>query len=137
MNLRGIANRATRAVNPNIAGLALISTGYATGANGKQVASYAPPVPVTIQAQALTKKEVEHLDNLNISNAVRAIYSSLQLSGVDRVTKSGGDIVRFADPMGSQAGVVFDWLVVATLEEWGSAGWGKYAVSRQAVAPAP
>ncbi len=131
MNVRAIANRATRGINPNIAATVRVCTGYTTAANGKQVPAYVPPVPVTIQAQALAKKEVEHLDSMNLSNATRAIYADTQLTGVDRITRSGGDIVSFADPTGPFAGIVYDWLVIAVLEDWSTAGWCKVALAEQ------
>ena len=123
MNLRSIANAATRAVNPNIAATVHVCTGYATAPNGTQQPTYAPPSPVTIQAQALTKREIEHLDNLNISNADRAVYANLQLTGVDRTKKTGGDLLTFEGDV---------YLVIATLESWpSSGGWTKVALRRQ------
>ena len=123
MNLRAIANAATRSVNPNVSAVARICTGYATGDDGVRVPTYAPDAPVTIQAQSLTKREIEHLDSLNISNADRAIYANLQLTGVDRTKQSGGDLLLFEGAV---------WLVIASLEQWpSSGGWGKYALRRQ------
>lgn len=129
MNLRSIANLATRAVNPNVSATVQRSTGYTTGANGKQVPSYAAPSPVVIQAQALSKREIEHLDSMNLSNATRAVYANVLLTGVDRVKQSGGDLLTFDGAV---------WLVVAVLEDWSlTAGWCKVALSRQKDAPAP
>src|ERR1019366_1304039 len=126
VNLRAAANAATSAINPNISAVASICTGYTSGdhATGyKQVPIYAADAPVIIQAQALTKKEIEHLDSLNISTAERGVYSPIPLTGVDRTTKSGGDLLVFE---GST------WLVLAVLEAWPSAGgWCKVAVQRQ------
>ena len=122
MNLRNIANRATTAINPNVSATVRISTGYTTGPSGKQVPSYADPVPATIQQQALTKKEIEHLDSMNLSNAQVALYANLQLTGVDRTKGSGGDLVT----IGSDT-----FLVTAVLEGWTTAGWCKVAATRQ------
>lgn len=121
MNLRAIANRMTAGVNPNVAAVALISTGPTTLANGKQSPGYASPAPVTIQVQALTKKEVEHLDSMNFSNATIALYADVQLTGVDRTKNSGGDLVQFDGDT---------WLVIAVLESW-RVGWCKVAAARQ------
>lgn len=121
MNLRAIANRATSSINPNVTAVALVSTGATTSASGKQLPSYAAPVPVQIQTQALTKKEIEHLDSMNFSNATLAIYSNLQLTGVDRTRNSGGDLLTFDGET---------WLVVAVLEAW-RVGWCKVAAARQ------
>lgn len=121
MNLRTIANRATQAINPNLSGTARIYTGYTMSA-AKRVPTYAAPVPVMLQVQALTKREIEHLDGLNISNATRAAYANLQLSGVDRTNQSGGDLVAVEEAI---------WLVSAVLEGWTTAGWCKVALTRQ------
>lgn len=122
MNVRGIANRITSAVNPNVSAVVKVCTGYTTGPSGKRVPTYADPVPLKVQQQALTKKEIEHLDSMNMSNAVTSIYADMQLSGVDRTTGSGGDLVT----IGADT-----FLVIAVLEGWTGAGWCKVAAARQ------
>lgn len=123
MNLRAIANNATRSVNPNISATVMVSTGYNTAANGRQVPAYAPPVCLTLQAQALSKKEIEHLDSMNLSNATRAVYANMTLTGVDRVKQSGGDLLVFGGET---------WLVISVLEDWSlTSGWCKVAIARQ------
>lgn len=127
MNLRGIANTMTRGVNPNIQATLRVSIGYSKDAAYRQVPTYADAVPVTLQAQALSKKEVEHLDSMNMSNAARAVYANRPLTGVDRVKGSGGDLLTFGGEV---------WLVIAVLEDWSlTAGWCKVAVARQVDAP--
>lgn len=127
MNLRQIANRATSGINPNVAASVQICTGYTTGSGLRRDPSYAPPAPLTIQMQALSKKEVEHLDAMGISNAVRAAYANLQLTAADRKMQSGGDLVT---AMGDV------YLVTAVLEGWTTAGWCKVALTKQTDAAA-
>lgn len=123
MNLRGVANRATSAVNPNVTAVLRVSTGYTTTPSGRQVPGYAAPSTITVQIQALSKRELEHLASLNISDAVRSVYTNVQLTGVDRVKGSGGDLIDLPD--GS-------YLVTAVLEDWSAtAGWCKAAITRQ------
>lgn len=122
INVRAIANAATSRVNPNIAATVEASTGYTTSASGKRAPTYAAPAPLTVQMQALSKKEVEHLDALNLSNATAAVYANQQLTGIDRVTQSGGDLLTISGQK---------WLVIAVLEGWTGAGWCKAAVARQ------
>lgn len=122
MNLRGIANRLTTAINPNVSATVKVCTGYATSASGKRTPTYADPVVIKVQQQALTKKEIEHLDSMNLSNAQVALYANLQLTGVDRTKGSGGDLVT----IGSDT-----FLVTAVLEGWTTAGWCKVAATRQ------
>lgn len=122
VNVRALANRATSGINPNIAAQLKSYAGKSTPVTGKQEPLYAAVVPIIVQAQALGKKEIEHLDSMNISGADRAVYANQQLAAVDRVTQSGGDLLRFENAV---------WLVVAVLEGWTTAGWGKVALQRQ------
>lgn len=123
VNLRAVANRLTAGINPNVTAVLRVSTGYGTAASGRQEPTYAPPESITVQAQALTKRELEHLAKMNISNAVRAVYANRELTGVDRVTGSGGDLLELPDGR---------YLVTAVLEGWSmTAGWCKAALTRQ------
>lgn len=122
MNLRGIANRATGAINPNVSATLRRSTGYSTATNGKQIPGYAADTPISVQMQALTKKEIDHLDGMNFSNVTTGIYADVQLTGTDRTTGSGGDLVTIGGDT---------WLVIAVLEGWTVAGWCKAAIARQ------
>lgn len=122
MNLRGVANRLTRSVNPNVAATLYVSAGYVTDAAGRQVPAYRAPEQLECQTQALTKDEIKHLAEMNISGATRSIYANRQMTGVDRVAQSGGDLLDMADGR---------WLVTAVLEGWTTAGWCKAALTRQ------
>jgi hypothetical protein len=126
MNLRALANRATRTVNPNVTAQLRASTGYATAASGKQEPTYADAAPVVLQAQALTKRDLDHLAGLNISDAVRPVYANRPLTGVDRAKGSGGDLIDMVDGT---------FLVTAVLEDWSAtSGWCKAALTRQLTA---
>lgn len=132
MNLRGIANRATTRINRNLPAEALICTGYGTAASGKRTATYAEPVEITAQVQALTKDEIRHLDAQNIAGTETAAYVNRQLSSIDRDTGSGGDVVLF----GHQPTVPVElrgsaWVVTAVLEAWTTAGWSRVGLTRQ------
>lgn len=132
MNLRGIANRATRGINPNLAALHSRSDGYTTAPSGKREPLYHLPEVATVQVQALSKKEIEHLDALNLSNSTTAIYADRQLTGIDRATGSGGDRITFDDSATIPAGLRgTTWLITAVLEAWVSGGWCKAAATRQ------
>lgn len=132
MNLRGVANRATQRINPNITAQAKVCTGYTTAGTGKRTPSYADPVNIIVQIQALSKKEIEHLDALNISGTETAAYVDMQLTAVDRVKQSGGDLIV----IGSAATIPpqlrgTTWLVTAVLEGWTVSGWCKVGLTRQ------
>lgn len=120
MDLRGIANGVSNAVNPNIIVTVTRSTGYTVGAGLKQVPSYAAGVTGPAQVQALDNSELKQLDGLNIQGVIRGIYLRGVLAGVVRPDGTGGDIVL----MGSEK-----WLVVKVLETWPT--WTKAAIVRQ------
>ncbi|WP_374413283.1 hypothetical protein [Novosphingobium colocasiae] len=132
MNLRAIANRSTRRINGNLPAILQRSTGYTTDDDGRQVPAYADDEPISIQMQALTQKEVEHLDRLNISDGQASVFANTQLSSVDRPSQTGGDLLIF----GTDAAIPESlrgttWLVVAILEGWPGSGWCKAAVTSQ------
>ena len=123
MNLRGIANGATRAINPNIAATVQVSDGSTTNPDGSRVPKFAE-IPFTAQVQALQYNDMVHLDGLNIQGIRRAIYLNGSIDGINRINKKGGDLVKIAK--GANAGT---WLVALVLESW--ANWCKVAVTLQ------
>ena len=136
INLRAIANRATSGINPNLTVTLRRSTGYTTDATGRQVPAYAPDEPITVQVQALTQREIEHLDRLNISNGQASVYTNTQLSSVDRPSQSGGDVLVFGSDDATPAQMRGQtWLVVALLEGWVGGGWCKAAITSQMADP--
>lgn len=132
MNLRGIANSLTRAVNPNIEAMLQVCIGSQTMPDFTREPLYADAVDCIVQAQALSKKEIEHLDSLNLSNATQGVYANRQLTGIDRTDQSGGDLLTYTDPA---SGVRNVWLVIAVLEGWSSSGWAKAAIAKQTDRP--
>ena len=128
VNLRLAANMLTQRVNPNVSATVRICTGYQDAPGARRTATYADPVPVTIQIQALSRRDVEHLSSLNISNAKWSCYSNLQLNPADRKTQTGGDLVKFVDPV---SGSLDTWMVVEMLEGWSTAGWCRVALVKQ------
>lgn len=108
MNLRGIANRATRTVNPNMPGVFQVSTGYTTLPSGKKVPSY-NSVDVEVQFQDLSSTDLRQVDSVNIQGILRSAYLNGNFNGVNRPEQKGGDIL-IVD--GQQ------WLVVKVPELW-------------------
>lgn len=132
INLRSMANRLTSGVNPNVTADLLVSTGYVTDASGLQIPTYAEPEPVVVQVQALTQKELQHLDKLNITNGQAGVFVDRQLNSADRSTGSGGDVFQFPDTPNVPADLRgSEWLVVAVLEGWPGSGWCRAAITRQ------
>jgi len=121
VNLRGTANSAASAVNPNVAAQIRRSSGYAIGAGARQVPVYSAAEDVFAQLQALDGKDLQQISGLNIQGEVKALFVHGIVKGASRPDGTGGDLVQ----IGSQA-----WLVVMVLEGW--SGWTKAAVVRQA-----
>lgn len=136
ISVRPFANRVTQAVNPNITVTLKRSTGYTINAAGAQVPAYAADETITVQVQALTQSEIQHLDKLNISNGQASVYADTQLSSVDRPSSSGGDLIVFGTDAQTPAGLRGQtWLVVALLEGWAGSGWCKAAITSQMADP--
>lgn len=123
VNLRAIANRATSTINPNITVQHRKYEGFDIAPNGKPVITYAQPVPVVAQVQALSKSDVAHLDALNLSTCERAAYVNGQMQAYDRLEQTGGDMLYFEGRW---------WKIMAILEGWTTAGWCRVALTGQA-----
>jgi hypothetical protein len=130
LNLHGIVRGAINSVNPDIAGVYLASTGSTTDASGKRVPTYADPVDVQLQVQALTWRDLQHRDMQNIQGVARAVYMFGNTQGVVRPDVKGGDLLQFPQVRG---GANAEWLVVGVLETWTPdvAGWCKLGVVLQ------
>lgn len=130
LNLHAIVRPAINAVNPEILGQWLVSTGFTQAADFQQVPSYAAPVTVPMQVQALTGKDLRHQDLLNVQGVLRGVYMFGNVQGVVRVDAKGGDLLQFPQVLG---GTVRTWKVQAVLETWNptSPGWCKVAVVLQ------
>lgn len=124
MNLHGLAAGLVGAVNPFVTATLQVSTGYMTDAAGKQTPTYAAPATVSVQVQALTYKDLQQLDGLNLQGTRRAIYIAGVVQGLVRATRQGGDLITITS--GESAGV---WLVAQVIEAWPD--WTKVAVTLQ------
>lgn len=122
VNLRARANVLTRRINPNISIGLRRYAGMTVADDGAQTPAYADSVPIAGQVQAISKKDVEHLASLNISDCERMVYADTQLQATDRREQSGGDLLTFEGRV---------WLVVAIMEGWSTAGWCRAALSKQ------
>lgn len=126
MNLRGIANGLTRAVNPNVTVSLQISDGYTIDDAGKRTPAYKPASNIAVQVQALSFSDIQHLDGLNIQGVRRAVYMTGQSYAIVRDIQLGGDIMTFAPGVLPEGNV---WLVAHVLERWPD--WCKLAITLQ------
>lgn len=132
MNLRQIANRTVRRVNPNVQATLRRSAGYSTSPDGRRIPLYAADEDIIVQVQTLTQTELEHLDKLNISNGQASVFVDTQLASVDRPTQMGGDLIVFSNDYSAPPALQGQtWLVVALLEGWPGSNWCKAAITSQ------
>lgn len=124
MNLHGIAAGAIGAVNPMVPGTIQVSSGYTTSDDGSRVPTYTTVEDVPMQVQALTFRDLQQTDSLNLQGTRRAIYIDGRVDGLVRPDNKGGDIITLTD--GPNAGT---WLVAMVLEQWPD--WCKVAVTLQ------
>lgn len=108
MNLRGIANRATSTINPNVQGVFQVNTGFTTIPGGKRVPSY-NSVNVIVQLQELSSTDLRQVDSVNIQGILRSAYLNGNFNGVNRPEQKGGDILMIGEEK---------WLVVKVPELW-------------------
>lgn len=108
MNLRGIANRATSTINPNVPGVFQVNTGFTTLPGGKRVPSY-NSVDVIVQLQELSSTDLRQVDSVNIQGILRSAYLNGNFNGVNRPEQKGGDILMIGEEK---------WLVVKVTELW-------------------
>jgi hypothetical protein len=127
MNLHDIVAPCVAQVNPWINATLQKSTGYTTAPTGKRIPTYAAPVNIRVQMQALQYNDIQQISGLNIQGVRQAMYLDGDWSGVVRDTNQGGDIITL------ETGEV--WLVAMVLERWtDTAGWVKVCATKQ-VAP--
>lgn len=126
MNLHGIVSGAIGVVNPFVQVSLQRSTGYTTAADGNRTSSYATPVTISVQVQAMTYSDLRQLDSLNIQGTRRAIYVGQEVEAIVRERNWGGDILTFPDGTLPEGNV---WLAVHVLEAWPD--WRKIALTLQ------
>lgn len=120
MNLRGIANGMTSAINPNIQATLKKYAGQAVGPGRKPAPSYHPDQVVTVQLQPLDAGDLRHLDGLNIQGLIKSIHVNGNYFSVQREMEQGGDLFV----IGGET-----WRVVKPIELW--ADWCRLVVNLQ------
>ncbi len=136
INLHALVAPAISILNTPIPGSWLAASGYTTAGDGARAETYASPVMADVQVQALAGTELELVDGLNIQGEKRAFFMNGNVRGQDRVTKAGGDLIKFAATADVPASIQDStWLVIMVLETWDGPGWCRFAGVRQTDAP--
>ncbi len=120
MNLHAIASGAIGVVNPFVPVIIQVSTGYSTNSDRERVPTYADPVTVQGQVQALSAEDLKQLDALNIQGVKQKIYINGRVDGVVRRENKGGDLIAVDGK---------NYLVTLVLEYWPD--WCCFAVTLQ------
>lgn len=134
LNLHGIVRGAINAVNPDIIGQHLVSTGYFQDTDFSQVPQYAAPADVGLQVQALSGRDLQHPNFVNVQGVKRSVHMFGNTQGQVRVDAKGGDLLKFPQVLG---GDICTWLVVVVFETWNPTGpgWCKVGVVLQTDTP--
>ena len=109
MNLHGIAAPMIGIVNPFVTAQLVVSTGNTVNADGSVTPGYAAPVSVLVQAQELSFKELQHIENLNLQGIMKSIYCPGTVQAVNRLSGTGGDKIVIGGDT---------YLAVAITEQW-------------------
>lgn len=115
MNLHALVSPVIGAINPHITITLERSSGYTTGANGKQVPAYETAVDGPGQVQALGASDLKHMNDLNIQGVMRKVYLYGNWMGVVRADQKGGDVLTFPQVPGA---VAQKWKLVTVFETW-------------------
>ena len=116
MDIFSAANAAIQLANANVPATLSRSSGYTTSAAGKRTPTYATPVSVSAQVQAMSGRDLRQIEGLNLNGTLSAIYLTGIVKATERVSASGGDLI-------SVGGRTF--LVAMVLEDWPT--WTKAA----------
>ena len=120
MNLRAIANSVTCGINPNTQATLKQNNGFLVADDGSQVASYTE-IPVTIQVQALSTKDLLHLGDMAQQGQYTTIYINGLIDAQVRSLAKGEDLVVFDDTT---------WKVTSVEERYSNI-WTRALVCRQ------
>lgn len=125
MNLHGIVRPMITAVNPDVSATWQRSSGYTTAADGTRTPSYTS-VPVRIQPQALSARDISHLSDAGIAiePVMRSVHMYGDAQGIVRPQAKGGDLLTF-----DYAGTPRLWKVINVMETWPD--WCRVAVALQ------
>ena len=108
MDLHGLVAGAIGTVNPFVPALYYRSLGYVTAADGSRVPAFAQSIPLSVQKQELSYKDLQQIDGLNLQGILCAVYLRGHAYGVTRGA-GGGDKFLIAGQT---------WLVVQITEQW-------------------
>jgi hypothetical protein len=127
MNLHDIVRGGVTTVNPDIPGILRQSTGFTVDpATGRPVPAYTDYPNVPLQVQALSSKDLKHVNYLGIQGVRRSVYMYGNTQGINRPNAEGGDLLIFPEQPGAAPQT---WLVAIVFETWPD--WCRVGVTLQ------
>ena len=124
MNLNMLVGPIVAAINPWTMASYRQSDGSETAPSGARTPKYLDAIPVRVQKQPLTWKDLQQLQGLNLNGERAAIYVDGDWQAVSRPRLRGGDLIALEN------GSI--WLVAQVLENWfDQDGWAKVACTLQ------
>lgn len=131
-NMHGLVRGLINAVNPDIQVIWLVSTGTTPAAHAKSTPTYADPVTLNAQVQAVSGSDLRKYNFLQAQGVYRAVYMYANPDAINRVESKGGDILQFPQyPSGPNR----SWLITRVDEPWtagnGGLSWTRVIVTLQ------
>lgn len=131
-NLHGLVRGVINSINPDISALWIVSTGNSVAAGGKATPTYADPVPVRAQVQAISGSDLRKYSFLQGNGIYRAVYMYANPDAINRVESKGGDLLQFGQ---YPTGAAKTWLITKVDEPWtasnGGLSWSRVIVCLQ------
>lgn len=130
MNLHALVRAGINAVNPDVTGGFIASTGNTVDAAGNITPLFAGSVPVRLQVQPPGSRDLKHAEHLNIQGVIRQVFMFGNAQGVVRPNQQGGDLLTFPQFKGQAAST---WLVFSVDGPWNveNGGWTRVLVVLQ------
>ncbi len=120
MNLHGLASPAVGAVNPPVLATIQTSTGSTVATDGSVTPTFTTANGL-VNVQALSGKDIQHLNGLNVQGVTRKAYCYGTVNGIIRASGKGGDKITMPDGTIWKVGTVFetwpDWSAVGLIQQ--------------------
>lgn len=102
----------------------------ATG-TGKRVPGFTTTTGHTMQVQAASGQDLDHVDGLNLQAIYRSVYVNGTVHGVNRPALKGGDLLLIPTGLSATPPLTDTWLVKSVPEPWDAGGWTRVIVVLQ------
>jgi len=124
LNLHAAVRQIIPALNADIAGFWYVNKGAVIGTDGRQVAAFQPAVPVQLQVQPPSAKDLRFAEYLQMQGVIRTVFMFSDPQGIVRANQAGNDLLLFPQWAGGPNDA---WLVARPDEGWNvdQGGWSK------------